>query len=750
MKNEIAIKEVIDYFIENNEINFAETNLDETSIDYYPVIEELVNSKWGYKLLTVSNISFQYYGGTFGDFSDFPEQLFLFKNLESINFTDNNFETISDSILKLKRLNHISFSNNKLKTFPEIITKHPTLQSVGLLGNPFVAYNFLYEYSNETRFETIKEKLIDYYNNNPQEYFEFYSFSCGVCLKRLEINIYIYNEADFYINTGHEKKNGISLIVENKNSNSLINQSKIYKEFKEVFEMECLLNYIDIKQYINKNNLNWGAVGKDTYNWFSLNKLIELRKEEKEIYELNDSNISLYTTDLIKQIGGKELLEEIEVEITKKKKETSPKFNYISQLKIYNFKLFEQIEITEISPSINVAIGLNGAGKTTLLQAIALGFLNPQSNSIFFTNYFFNRRIENSKHLPDAEKYCGIVFNQTYDKRFFRNRLPEINKAINRNCIFLAYGVNLFNKENIDHKSFAEKIFEGVELQVFVDSIFSDYSSEFYNPLRILDELLYIERTSEATKEQKKERKTIRDTLNDSLNQFLDLDEIGKCQINQTLHKYSFVNKTGAWSLAELSEGYRANTLLISDILIRILASRKKIFGEQKIDIKNIFAETQGYILIDEFDRHLHPVWQRRFLSKLKEILPKIQFFVTTHNVFALQSAVGENIIQLRNEPKTNYVCEKISNGSILAITRKYFTNNLFDYKTQKDLDKFSETLSKIYNEEIETDFVYSQEFKVMVQKLYNISGEIQTMLASQLLQLNSTLKQLNKKEFEL
>jgi predicted ATP-binding protein involved in virulence len=56
---------------------------------------------------------------------------------------------------------------------------------------------------------------------------------------------------------------------------------------------------------------------------------------------------------------------------------------------------------------------------------------------------------------------------------------------------------------------------------------------------------------------------------------------------------------------------------------------------------------TRGVILIDEIDLHLHPKWQRKVLSDLHNAFPKIQFIVTTHSPFIIQSIDKGKLINL-------------------------------------------------------------------------------------------------------
>ena len=744
-----VIQKLVNHFIENNEINFSQYNVSNAlknfSSDSYPMLEDVLDvEQWITQLLPVEQISYRVSGLDFGTYKNFPEHLFSLTNLKSIDFAENMFETIPESILNFENLESISFANNNLTRFPEILTKHHKLKSVGLLGNPFVAYNFSFEYSKEIQFENLKNKLTDYYTHKSQTYTEF---GWGVCVKRKEISIYIYKEVNFWYNC-------ITIAVEKHIADYKIDQFKIYDEFKNIFKEIGSVDYINTRFYIGNEQFGDEIIRfyppVDFMYWYSLNTFIEEKYNDKETIELVSDNAryTLYITDLIERIGGSELLKEIENEVAKKKKENAVEFKYIEQLNVYNYKLFEQIEITEISPSVNVVIGLNGAGKTTLLQAIALGFLHPNNSSNLFSPDFFNRKIQNTKDLSEDKKYCQIVFNQSYDKRYFINKdRPEIidDNDINRHCIFLALGANLFSKEKLDHKEFAEKILKGTELPASYDTVYSiikDYCEEFYNPLRILDELSYMERTSEINDTQRNEWKLIRKTLQETLNAFLKLNQIEKFQIEETGNKYSFVNPSGQWNLAELSEGYRTNTLLITDILIRILASRKNIFGEHYKVNDQVFKETKGYILIDEFDRHLHPVWQRHFLSKLKKKLPKIQFFVTTHNVFALQSAEGEKAIILFSHQKEAIKGEKLPKGwSVESIYRKFLgIKGNYTISIQENLDKFSAKINEIYENKLQEN---DPEFIKICKELLNedLSESVHNIVNRELAQLKRITK---------
>jgi predicted ATP-binding protein involved in virulence len=101
---------------------------------------------------------------------------------------------------------------------------------------------------------------------------------------------------------------------------------------------------------------------------------------------------------------------------------------------------------------------------------------------------------------------------------------------------------------------------------------------------------------------------------------------------------------SGNWlPLKNLSDGYRGIVNLAADIAYRAIKLNPHL-GERAV------LDTEGIVLIDEIDMHLHPKWQRHIVSDLKKTFPKIQFIATTHSPFIVQSLNAEEIINLDGE----------------------------------------------------------------------------------------------------
>lgn len=90
--------------------------------------------------------------------------------------------------------------------------------------------------------------------------------------------------------------------------------------------------------------------------------------------------------------------------------------------------------------------------------------------------------------------------------------------------------------------------------------------------------------------------------------------------------------------LRQLSDGYQSMVLLACDILRSVLAVWERL------------ELAEGIVLIDELGAHLHPRWRLRIVGALRELLPRMQFIVSTHDPLCLRGVLdGEVIVVRRN-----------------------------------------------------------------------------------------------------
>ena len=92
-----------------------------------------------------------------------------------------------------------------------------------------------------------------------------------------------------------------------------------------------------------------------------------------------------------------------------------------------------------------------------------------------------------------------------------------------------------------------------------------------------------------------------------------------------------------------LSDGVRNIVALTADIAHRAIRLNSHLPAHEAI------RTTQGIVLIDEIDMHLHPKWQQTILPSLTRAFPSIQFIVTTHSPQVITS-VHKKHIKIINE----------------------------------------------------------------------------------------------------
>jgi tetratricopeptide (TPR) repeat protein len=369
---------------------------------------------------------------------------------------------------------------------------------------------------------------------------------------------------------------------------------------------------------------------------------------------------------------------------------------YLKNVKIKNFKLLEDFEI-DFSKNVNIIIGDNSSGKTSLLQAITLGLLSDkfigENNELY--SKFITKLKDKSEIILSIDKYEKKV-EITANERIIDNDVLS--------PFVLSYGSNIFTKYKIEVNDLVNELIEEKIDRDFTSSIFRDYTSSFYNPKSILNELTRINTPKSLE---------IRDIFFDTINTFLDDFSLECNSNNQYFFKH---NNQIIFKLENLSEGYRNNILLVSDILIRILGIGKRP------------DTVEGIILIDEFDRHLHPKWQSNIVSKLLTTFPKIQFILTTHNPMTILDRSEDEITVIKEvdgklvSQKSNGT-KKIDVGTVLlkyfgvkSLVGKEMQDNLVEFTALKlkdalsveDEKRLSELEEKL-DETVATNFIYNK-----------------------------------------
>ncbi len=645
------------------------------------------------------------------NFVEFPKQLLSLNNLTRIYYIEDNIFDIPFEVSNLRHLKHFDFnSNERVSNFVYTLEKN-----IAHLYNSFIQFfekkgKHVFFYFDEINFNEIDFNII--YRKN------------FIYLKSIDNFIFIKIEDDTEGNTGNladyihisiyifgKKENRKEILLKIRNHIHKKIQRKIndlYKNYKkEAFPIISRMFYYS-----------------PIHNYLEYEKLLELKKKGENIYKEGIKNIPV--GDLIDYIG-------IEDEPFKEWKGT----NYLTKVKIQNFKIFKNTEV-KFSKNINIILGNNGLGKTSILQATVIALLP----NVYIEEYIRKFSTYINQSAKKAEIKINWGENENRKMWIFQRGMPREEKAVDMpHKLLLAYGVNINTNLDQRHDIVVNKLITGKSEPIFTDSIFENNYAKMHDPLIILkqldNEIKFENKKMDFASEQIKNlNNLILRTVNDFLNLIEKTEQI-QLYYNRKKQTYFFKDFNNSDLRTEqLSEGYKDHILLITDIITRILSARNLFFTKEKIN-KEIFAQAKGVIIIDEFDRHLHPSWQRSLLSKLKNVFKNIQFILTTHNIVSLQSAEGEHVVVLQvNKGEIEAISHKIPVGlSIEALYSRFFNENFFSENITKKINKLKEWRNKMLNKNDFSD-LENEDFIKNHEDLSKISSQTSMIVNIELNQL--------------
>ena len=131
-----------------------------------------------------------------------------------------------------------------------------------------------------------------------------------------------------------------------------------------------------------------------------------------------------------------------------------------------------------------------------------------------------------------------------------------------------------------------------------------------------------------------------------------------------------------------LSSGYAAVLDIVTDLMMRMEHKAKN-----KYDL-------EGIVLIDEIEAHLHLSLQKNILPMLTELFPNIQFIVSTHSPFILNSISNVVIYDLENKTLVNTE-EGLSNIPYEGVVEGYFGASQLSDELKKKFARYQELYGK-------------------------------------------------------
>ncbi len=360
----------------------------------------------------------------------------------------------------------------------------------------------------------------------------------------------------------------------------------------------------------------------------------------------------------------------------------------INHVRIKNFRGYEDLEVS-LNPNFNLFIGDNGSGKTAILEAltIAIGsfFLGIRGANArgFHKKDIRIATFEHSEEFqfPVEVEASGIVAKESIT--WLRTLATSDDKDQKRNRTTSKYANAIKDiAADIDN---AVRSGSNVNLPLLVyyatGRLFDvardtdDLNQSKHEKMQISSRFRAYERSLEAKSTHKKFQKWFRGK------ELSRIQKGGSVDINLEVVKNTIINNLpGCKNIYQefdpdkpqglkielqdgrilpfnsLSDGTRNFFAIIADMAYMCITLNPHL-KEKALE------ETEGVVLIDELDLHLHPEWQRKIITVLKVTFPKVQFIATTHSPFLIQETGEGQLIILKNSK-----VHKITNAANLSI----------------------------------------------------------------------------------
>lgn len=371
---------------------------------------------------------------------------------------------------------------------------------------------------------------------------------------------------------------------------------------------------------------------------------------------------------------------------------------YIKTLTLQNFKGFDNIEL-DFHPNLSVIVGANGSGKTSVMEgaAIALSAMFVKMDGLS------GRRIDKSQaHLKAFEMGSTKDVQPQYPvtvkaSAVLNSGIIEWSRSLNKSTGSTTVGDA---KEMIELGiRFQEHLRQGdKELILPVIAYYGtgrlwDYHREKQSDVFESNNRIngYVDCVDGTANIKLMMNWFLKMTVQKYQNQELGLDSLPeleavysametcyrkitghdnvKVQYNMGTKELEIAYRDDSGKLMripvnQLSDGYKSTISLVADIAYRMAVLNPQLLGD-------VCKGTDGIVLIDEVDLHLHPKWQQRIIGDLTEIFPKVQFIVSTHAPEVINSVSRENVIVLENNQAVSAPAEtygKDANGILRTI----------------------------------------------------------------------------------
>lgn len=303
-----------------------------------------------------------------------------------------------------------------------------------------------------------------------------------------------------------------------------------------------------------------------------------------------------------------------------------------------------------------ILTGKNGSGKTSVVEALA-GYLNNA-----YTDKYFGDR---EKWLNIAKKQNDMVDTDSVsESQVLRSEMKLRKSKDEYNQSRCGLDVQ-FNQKAEDIFSLREK-YHYILAYYRADRTFQAEQPKHVEKVELKDDygltefprnefvkyLLDLKMTEALARNNKNTEKadeiqTWFEKLGQLLKQIFDDETVQMVFDEETFEFHMLQQGREQFDLNTLSGGYQAVLDIVLDMIMRMQNRTKRSFD----------FNLPGIVLIDEIETHLHLELQKNIMPLLTTVFPNIQFIVTSHSPFILNSLENAVIYDLEKHLLVDAVC---------------------------------------------------------------------------------------------
>ncbi len=387
----------------------------------------------------------------------------------------------------------------------------------------------------------------------------------------------------------------------------------------------------------------------------------------------------------------------------------------IKDLSLKNIGPFKEANLeffsdnTELdNPPVIFITGENGTGKSIIMDSIR-AILNGAFQNVLERDIISSKDFCINANFYINDKYVNIISSKKHENSFDTNDI-ELNKLF-RSSLNSHYKKNFifdYWTSKLSNDTFKISNITTVQTERYLD----DTLHGIHHNVDLTKAISFFDYLRDSKEKDEKllgvELYTMLESIINSSISLGSLSHVSRINLSPII-------KIGniELSLDKLSSG----NLYLIQRLVNLLSQVYSICVINGLPISE-YKSIKGLVLIDEAENHLHPKWQKVFLTNIQKMFPKLQLIVSTHSPFIVSSVENCRV----------FVCKSEIDHSVVEEETDYYSNKpieeillspLFD--TRNFNNEISDLLEK---RKIANESKNKQELEAIEQRLLKINPE--------------------------